>query len=146
MAAGGIIRLDKRSILAPIAYAGLMKTYLLPLLIVALPLSGCSAAYIMGEYGRSSGYEVRLSCHRTYRVYEKADKLLVEAFSASEAAGAACLVLQTDKEPSGPEHPVRYWDAAEAYLRDKKNQPCAISGGRQLELLHSEFTFACLPR
>ncbi|WP_262032493.1 hypothetical protein [Microvirga sp. Mcv34] len=123
-----------------------MKTYLLPLLIIALPLSGCSAAYIMGEYGQSSGHEVRLSCRRAYRVYEKADKLLVEAFSASEAAAAACLVLQADKELDQIEHPVRYWDVAEAYLKNMKNQRCAISGGRQLELLHSEFSFACLPR
>ncbi|PPE47291.1 hypothetical protein C4M77_28410, partial [Escherichia coli] len=68
-AAGGL-RFDKRSILPTISYAALMKTYLIPLLIIALPLSGCSAAYIMGEYGQSSGREVRLSCHRTYRVYE----------------------------------------------------------------------------
>jgi hypothetical protein len=122
-----------------------MKTYLLPVLIIATSLPGCSALHIMGEHGGLSGHEVRLSCRRTYRVYEKADKLLVEAFSANENAGAACLALQTDDEPGQAEPSVRYWDAAAAYLADKKNQRCTISGGQELELLHSEFTFACAP-
>jgi hypothetical protein len=122
-----------------------MKAYLLPLLISAMTLSGCSALHIMGEYGGTLGNEVRLSCRRTYRVHEKADKLLVVAFSASEAAGAACLALQTGNEPEPMERPVRYWDAAEAYLARKTNQRCTISDGQELELLHSEFTFACEP-
>jgi len=123
-----------------------MKTYLLPLLVAAMALTGCSALHIMGEYGGTLGHEVRLSCRRTYRVHEKADKLLVVAFSASEAAGAVCLALQTGDEPEPAEHPVRYWEAAEAYLARKTNQRCTISEGQELELLHSEFTFACAPK
>src|SRR5215213_11996982 len=122
-----------------------MNTYLLPLLVVGMALSGCSAVHIMGEYGGTLGHEVRLSCRRTYRVHEKADKLLVVAFSASEAAGAACHALQIGPKPEQTEHSVRYWETAEAYLVRKTNQRCIISGGQELELLHSEFTFACTP-
>ncbi|PVE24126.1 hypothetical protein DC522_12615 [Microvirga sp. KLBC 81] len=116
------------------------------MLVLTTALSGCSAAYIIGEYGQSSGHEIRLSCRRTYRVHEKADKLLVTAFAASEAAGAACRAMLTEDAPESTEHPIRYWDAAEAYLTDKKIQRCMISGGRELELLHSEFTVACVPK
>jgi hypothetical protein len=59
-----------------LSMTGLMKTCLLSLPIGVMAVSGCSAVHIMGEYGGTPGQDVRLSCRRTYRGHEKADKLL----------------------------------------------------------------------
>jgi hypothetical protein len=114
-------------------------------LLVTISLCGCSGLYIMDEYGESHEHEVRLSYGRVYRAYEKANKILIEAFTANEAVGRVSMVregvLSGQSEPA-----IRYRDAAEAYLAEKKDRRCNIISGKELGSLHSEFTVTCTPR
>jgi hypothetical protein len=102
---------------------------------IAVALGGCSAGYMLTEYAKASVTKVSIGCRQPYSAYRRADnKVLIVAYPLVEMASCG-------GDRPGPLG-VRYETAAIAY-GEQANPPCRILSGRELDLLHSEFTVAC---
>jgi hypothetical protein len=99
-------------------------------------VSACSAPYMLAEYAGVASSKVSVSCGQRYSAFRRADKVLIVAYPLAELV--AC-----GTEPPGPRG-IRYENAAIAYAGTVP--PCRVTGGWELDLLHSEFTLDCVAR
>ena len=112
-----------------------MKHLVLASAAVAGLTAACSASYMLTEYSDVAGTKVTVRCGQRYTVFRRPDddKLLVLAYPIAE-------LVHCDEDTRGRTG-VRYEEAVIAYL--EPTPECTIAGGREIDLLHSEFTLSC---
>lgn len=95
---------------------------------------------------------VNTRCMGGYQVFDKKDegRLLITPYAVSLVANAACEGLSSS--PRSPVTGVRYSAAAQEYLSmqnrdsvplESRRTGCQLTGGTELALTHSEFTYQC---
>jgi hypothetical protein len=101
-------------------------------------VGACSTPYLLTEWGSVQPTSIPLVCgNGGYDVRTKDSRILVTAYAVTEAI-RSCGTTVASAPASA-----RYQDAAAEFLVRTGKPQCRINSGREIDQLHSEFTFTC---